>query len=131
MTAGPPEEVADEAGGQAGFAEQARVGEQAGGADRGVAGSERFLAAFDTLAQAIRRARGTILQAGAMGLTLSQYGLLEPLARRPSARVHELARREARDHGPHGDEGAHALERRGIVERRRASEDRPCRARSR
>jgi DNA-binding MarR family transcriptional regulator len=84
------------------------------------AGTE-FLTAFDALAQAVRRARGSAAANG--GLTLSQYGLLEGLSAQPSARVQELA----------GNAGItsstatrilDALERRGIVERTRTLEDR-------
>lgn len=80
-----------------------------------------FLTAFDALAQAVRRARGSATANG--GLTLSQYGLLEGLTAQPSARVQELA----------GNAGItpstatrilDALERRGIVERARTLEDR-------
>lgn len=80
-----------------------------------------FLTAFDALAQAVRRARGSAAANG--GLTLSQYGLLEGLTAQPSARVQELA----------GNAGItpstatrilDALERRGIVERTRTVEDR-------
>jgi DNA-binding MarR family transcriptional regulator len=84
------------------------------------AGTE-FLTAFDALAQAVRRARGSAAANG--GLTLSQYGLLEGLTAQSSARVQELA----------GNAGItpstatrilDALERRGIVERTRTPEDR-------
>jgi DNA-binding MarR family transcriptional regulator len=84
------------------------------------AGTE-FLTAFDALAQAVRRARGSATANG--GLTLSQYGLLEGLTAQSSARVQELA----------GNAGItpstatrilDALERRGIVERTRTPEDR-------
>jgi len=80
-----------------------------------------FLTAFDAFAQAVRRARGAPAANG--GLTLSQYGLLESLITRPDARVQELA----------GNAGItpstatrilDALERRGVVERARSSEDR-------
>ena len=80
-----------------------------------------FLAAFDAFARAVRRARGAPAANG--GLTLSQYGLLEGLTSRRAARVQELA----------GDAGVtpstatrilDALERRGVVERARSSEDR-------
>ena len=80
-----------------------------------------FLTAFDALAQAVRRARGSAAANG--GLTLSQYGLIEGLTTQPSARVQELA----------GNAGItpstatrilDALERRGIVERTRTAEDR-------
>ena len=83
--------------------------------------STDFVAAFDALAQAVRRARGATAANG--GLTLSQYGLLEGLTNRPAARVQELA----------GDAGVtpstatrilDALERRGVVRRARSLDDR-------
>ena len=84
-------------------------------------GPDDFLAGFDALAQAVRRARGANGADG--GLTLSQYGLLEGLADRRSARVQELA-------GAAGISAStatrilDALERRGIVRRTRSSRDR-------
>ena len=42
-------------------------------------GTDEFLVGFDALAQAVRRARGANGADG--GLTLSQYGLLEALAK--------------------------------------------------
>ena len=53
--------------------------------------ADEFLAAFDTFARAVRRARGTAPQSGNGVLTLSQYGLLQPLADRESAGVRQLA----------------------------------------
>ena len=80
-----------------------------------------FVAAFDALAQAVRRARGSAAADG--GLTLSQYGLLEGLTTRPAARVQELA-----GHAGITPSTAtrilDALERRGIVRRVRSVEDR-------
>ena len=74
--------------------------------------STDFLAGFDALAQAVRRARGAPASNG--GLTLSQYGLLEVLTTRPVARVQELA-----GHAGIAPSTAtrilDALERRGIV----------------
>lgn len=46
---------------------------------------------FDSFARAVRRARGTTAPADGHGLTLSQYGLLQPLADGGTARVRELA----------------------------------------
>jgi DNA-binding MarR family transcriptional regulator len=83
--------------------------------------STDFLTGFDALAQAVRRARGAPASNG--GLTLSQYGLLEVLTTRPVARVQELA-----DHAGIAPSTAtrilDALERRGIVQRVRSTEDR-------
>lgn len=86
-------------------------------------GASDFLAGFDALAQAVRRARGANGGAPNGGLTLSQYGLLELLADRQSARVQELA-----GHAGITPSTAtrilDALERRGVVERIRSDEDR-------
>jgi DNA-binding MarR family transcriptional regulator len=83
--------------------------------------STDFLTGFDALAQAVRRARGAPASNG--GLTLSQYGLLEVLTTRPAARVQELA-----GHAGIAPSTAtrilDALERRGIVQRVRSTEDR-------
>ncbi len=80
-----------------------------------------FVTAFDALAQAVRRARGSAAADG--GLTLSQYGLLEGLSSRPAARVQELA-----GHAGITPSTAtrilDALERRGIVRRVRSLKDR-------
>ena len=80
-----------------------------------------FVTAFDALAQAVRRARGSAAADG--GLTLSQDGLLEGLTSRPAARVQELA-----GHAGITPSTAtrilDALERRGIVKRVRSLEDR-------
>ena len=43
-------------------------------------GAEDFLVAFETLAQAVRRARGAVAQDTPGRLTLSQYSLLLPLS---------------------------------------------------
>jgi DNA-binding MarR family transcriptional regulator len=94
------------------------------------AGTSDFLAGFDALAQAVRRARGangrspgTNGNGSDGGLSLSQYGLLELLADRQSARVQELA-----SHAGITPSTAtrilDALERRGVVERTRSDEDR-------
>lgn len=54
---------------------------------------ERFLESFDVLVQAIRRARGaqTAPSINGHGLTLSQYGLLQPLTNGDPARVSALS----------------------------------------
>ncbi len=84
-------------------------------------GTEDFLAGFDALAQAVRRARGGNGADG--GLTLSQYGLLEGLASRRAARVQELAA-AAGISASTATRILDALERRGIVRRVRSSRDR-------
>ena len=87
------------------------------------AAADDFLAAFDALAQAVRRARGTAGQAPEAALTLSQYALLQSLADRDAARVRELAD-EAAIAPSTATRILDALERRGIVRRTRAREDR-------
>jgi DNA-binding MarR family transcriptional regulator len=82
-----------------------------------------FLAGFDALAQAVRRARGANGHAADGGLTLSQYGLLEGLADRRAARVQELAS-AAGISASTATRILDALERRGIVRRTRSSVDR-------
>jgi DNA-binding MarR family transcriptional regulator len=84
-------------------------------------GCDDFLTGFDALAQAVRRARGANGADG--GLTLSQYGLLEGLANRRAARVQELAA-AAGISASTATRILDALERRGIVRRRRSSQDR-------
>jgi DNA-binding MarR family transcriptional regulator len=87
------------------------------------ADSDAFLSAFDTLAQAIRRARGANAQPSDDLLTFSQYALLQSLDGDATARVSDLA----------GGAGISpstatrildALERRAIVRRHRSPEDR-------
>ncbi len=85
---------------------------------------DEFLEAFDTYAQAVRRARGASSLERDRGLTLSQYGLLQPLASsNHGARVRELAG-HAGIAPPTATRILDALERRGIVERRRSIDDR-------
>ena len=86
-------------------------------------GTDDFLAGFDALAQAVRRARGANGRSADGGLTLSQYGLLEGLANRRAARVQELAA-AAGISASTATRILDALERRGIVRRTRSSEDR-------
>jgi DNA-binding MarR family transcriptional regulator len=86
-------------------------------------GSEEFLAGFDALAQAVRRARGANSHTADGGLTLSQYGLLEGLAHRRAARVQELAA-AAGISASTATRILDALERRGIVRRTRSDQDR-------
>lgn len=80
-----------------------------------------FLASFDALAQAVRRARGVAGSADA--LTLSQFALLQALAGRPHARVRELAD-EAGITPSTATRILDVLERRGVVSRTRTKEDR-------
>ena len=85
--------------------------------------AEDFLDGFDALAAAVRRARGAPAQAEGPVLTLSQYGLLQGLVGRGSARARELAD-EAGIAPSTATRILDALERRGIVQRARSSEDR-------
>lgn len=86
-------------------------------------GSDDFLAGFDALAQAVRRARGASGHGADGGLTLSQYGLLEGLASRRAARIQDLA--AAAGISPStATRILDALERRGIVRRTRSTQDR-------
>jgi DNA-binding MarR family transcriptional regulator len=85
--------------------------------------AEEFLDGFDALAAAVRRARGAPAQAEGPALTLSQYGLLQGLVGRGSARARELAD-EAGIAPSTATRILDALERRGIVRRRRADDDR-------
>ncbi len=100
------------------------------------AGTSDFLAGFDALTQAVRRARGANGRAPGtngnghgsgngsdLGLTLSQYGLLELLADRQSARVQELAAHAGITPST-ATRILDALQRRGVVERTRTDEDR-------
>lgn len=84
---------------------------------------DQFLAAFEALAQAVRRARGAPARAGDRALTLSQYSLLQGLAGREAARVQDLAV-EAGITASTATRILDALERREIVERARSDEDR-------
>jgi DNA-binding MarR family transcriptional regulator len=83
---------------------------------------ERFADAFDTLAQAIRRARGA-RQDDARALSFSQYALLQALAGGRAARVRDLAL-EAGIAPSTATRILDALERREIVSRTRAEHDR-------
>jgi DNA-binding MarR family transcriptional regulator len=87
------------------------------------AGASDFLAGFDALAQAVRRARGANGRAPNGALTLSQYGLLELLADQHTARVQELAAHAGITPST-ATRILDALERRGVVERARSDEDR-------
>jgi DNA-binding MarR family transcriptional regulator len=82
-----------------------------------------FLVSFDALAQAVRRARGAQAPSRDETLTLSQHALLQGLASRETARVQELAS-EAGIAASTATRILDALERRAIVRRARAEEDR-------
>jgi DNA-binding MarR family transcriptional regulator len=82
-----------------------------------------FLAAFDSFAQAVRRARGASPQGSPTALTLSQYGLLQPLQYEPEARVRDLAV-QAGITPSTATRILDALERRGLVRRIRSQNDR-------
>lgn len=85
---------------------------------------DEFLSSFDTFVQAVRRARGASSLERDRGLTLSQYGLLQPLAAsNDGARVSDLAA-QAGIAPPTATRILDALERRGIIERRRSADDR-------
>jgi DNA-binding MarR family transcriptional regulator len=86
--------------------------------------ADEFLDSFDTFVQAVRRARGASSLEGDRGLTLSQYGLLQPLVTSQDGyRVRDLAS-QAGIAPPTATRILDALERRGIVERRRSADDR-------
>jgi len=84
---------------------------------------DQFLATFDELARAIRRARGASNAGNGEALTLSQYGLLQPLAERKQARTGELAE-AAGITASTATRILDALERRGLVMRLQAADDR-------
>lgn len=94
-----------------------------GARDGSASRASDFLSGFDALAQAVRRARGANGRTPDGGLTLSQYGLLELLADRSSARVQELAAHAGVSPST-ATRILDALERRGIVLRTRLDEDR-------
>jgi DNA-binding MarR family transcriptional regulator len=85
--------------------------------------ADAFLAAFESFAQAVRRARGAAAQSAGATLTLSQYALLQSLADRPAARVRELAV-QAGIATSTATRILDALQRRRIVRRTRTREDR-------
>src|SRR5947209_1210805 len=85
--------------------------------------ADQFLDAFDAFVQAVRRARGASSHERGHSLTLSQYGLLQPLADTDGARVRELAE-QAGIAPSTATRILDALERRGIVDRRPSSGDR-------
>ena len=89
----------------------------------GNAGADEFLDAFDAFVQAVRRARGGRTRERERALTLSQYGLLQPLAQSDGARVRELAE-QAGIAPSTATRILDALERRGIVDRTRSAGDR-------
>ena len=85
--------------------------------------AEDFLVAFETLAQAVRRARGAVAQDAPGRLTLSQYSLLLPLSGSDTARVSDLAA-GAGVAPSTASRILDALERRAIIRRTRSVEDR-------
>lgn len=85
--------------------------------------AEEFLVAFETLAQAVRRARGAVAQDLPGRLTLSQYSLLQPLAAGAGSRVSDLAA-QAGIAASTASRILDALERREIVLRSRSPGDR-------
>lgn len=86
--------------------------------------SEReFAEAFDAFARAVRRARGAPPIDASKALTLSQFALLEVLSTREHARVAVLAE-EAGVTPPTVTRILDALERRDVIRRERAPEDR-------
>ncbi|HEY2317359.1 MAG TPA: MarR family transcriptional regulator [Solirubrobacteraceae bacterium] len=87
------------------------------------AGAEDFLLAFETMAQAVRRARGAVAQDTPGRLTLSQYSLLLPLSGSDTARVSDLAA-GAGIAPSTASRILDALERRAIVRRTRSEVDR-------
>ena len=88
------------------------------------ASAEDFLVAFETMAQAVRRARGAVALQDTPGrLTLSQYSLLLPLSSSDTARVSDLAA-GAGIAPSTASRILDALERRAIVCRARSEEDR-------
>src|ERR1700759_1225716 len=85
-------------------------------------GEDRFVEAFETFAEAVRRARG--VSADHPGhLTSSQYALLRTLADRDGARVSDLAGQAAVTPST-ATRILDALERRAIVCRTRSENDR-------
>jgi DNA-binding MarR family transcriptional regulator len=84
---------------------------------------DEFMDAFDSFARAVRRARGATAPADGHGLTLSQYGLLQPLAAGGYARVRTLAD-QAGISPSTATRILDVLERRGIVSRERHDGDR-------
>lgn len=87
------------------------------------AAHDEFLLGFDALAQAVRRARGAVPPDLADRLTLSQYSLLLPLAGGERVRVSDLAA-GAGIAVSTASRILDALERRRLVRRERAPEDR-------
>lgn len=89
-----------------------------------ITGSDAFVDGFDTLAQAIRRARGAAARKeGDDHLSFSQFALLQPLAGGHAARVSDLASGAGISPST-ATRILDALERRAIVRRARSPEDR-------
>lgn len=88
-----------------------------------VSSLDEFLDSFDEFGRSVRRARGVRGSEGDNALTLSQYGLLEPLLAQPEAGVQELAA-QAGVTAPTASRILDTLERRELVSRDRAAHDR-------
>jgi DNA-binding MarR family transcriptional regulator len=86
-------------------------------------GAEEFFDGFDSLAQAIRRARGANAQSSDDLLTFSQYALLQSLVDEDTARVSDLATGAGISPST-ATRILDALERRAIVRRYRTPGDR-------
>jgi DNA-binding MarR family transcriptional regulator len=86
---------------------------------------QAFLDAFDEFAQAVRRARGVPASdgEGGLSLTFSQYALIRALAGRSAARIGDLAG-DAAITPSTATRILDVLERREMVQRHRAPEDR-------
>jgi DNA-binding MarR family transcriptional regulator len=84
---------------------------------------DTFFDSFDAFGRAVRRARGVRSASDPDALTLSQYGLLEPLLKRDGAGVQELAA-QAGITAPTATRILDTLERRGLVTRERVEHDR-------
>lgn len=82
-----------------------------------------FFDAFDEFAQSVRRARGVRSATDPEGLTLSQYGLIEPLLQAEGTGVQDLAD-QAGVKAPTATRVLDTLERRGLVIRKRSEQDR-------
>lgn len=85
--------------------------------------AERFAAAWEEFAAAIRRARSRVAERSGTALTPAQYRLLAALANAPSLSVGELAQ-EAGVSSPSATRMLDGLELDGIVEREREADDR-------
>ena len=85
--------------------------------------AERFTAAWEEFAAAIRRARSRAAESSGDGLTPAQFRLLSALEDAPSLSVGELAQ-EAGVSSPSATRMLDGLEQDGIVSREREADDR-------